>query len=286
MRDHRNLRAFQLADELAFLVYEHTRACPRSEQFGLTSQMRRAGVSIPSNIVEGCARESLADYIRFLDIAYGSARELEYQVTLAHRLGFLSDPSSAVLLRKSEEASKVLNGLLRVLRQRKQLPPASRLTGNAEVQVIAVEAPLNQILSPLPASAPVAGGTVAIPTGTQAQPAITAILTRERHRTEMSTATMGERMHHPVLTNVLVRARERGVSKGARGPSFFSRSDCGGVGNAGLSGKTPGTRVRDHRSGAFSPVKRDGQCGVRPGAPTLRRECRARSGLPQSPDGE
>ena len=119
MRDHKNLRAFQLADELAFLVYEHTRDFPRSEQFGLTSQTRRAGVSIPSNIVEGCARESLADYIRFLDIAYGSARELEYQVTLAHRLGFLSDPSSAVLLRKAEEASKVLNGLLRALRQRK-----------------------------------------------------------------------------------------------------------------------------------------------------------------------
>ena len=89
--------------------------------------MRRAGVSIPSNVVEGCARESLADYIRFLDIAYGSARELEYQVTLAHRLGFLSDPSSAVLLRKAEEASKVLNGLLHALRQRKQLPPASGL---------------------------------------------------------------------------------------------------------------------------------------------------------------
>ncbi len=91
MRDRHKLRAFELADQLALLVYEHTRDFPRSEQFGLTSQMRRAAVSVPSNIVEGCGRESLADYIRFLDIAYGSVRELEYQLSLTHRLGFLKD---------------------------------------------------------------------------------------------------------------------------------------------------------------------------------------------------
>ena len=61
MRDHTKLRAFELADRLALLVYEHTRHLPREEQFGLTSQMRRAGVSIACNMVEGCARESLAD---------------------------------------------------------------------------------------------------------------------------------------------------------------------------------------------------------------------------------
>src|SRR3990172_4907754 len=59
MRNHTKLRAFELADRLALLVYEHTRCLPRDEQFGLTSQMRRAGVSIACNIVEGCARESL-----------------------------------------------------------------------------------------------------------------------------------------------------------------------------------------------------------------------------------
>ena len=116
MRDHTTLRAFELADRLAILVYEHTSRFPREEQFGLTSQMRRAGVSIVCNIVEGCARESLADYIRFLDMAYGSARELEYQITLAQRLGYLRQDSDRVLADAAVETCKVLNGLIRSLR--------------------------------------------------------------------------------------------------------------------------------------------------------------------------
>ena len=72
MRDHTKLRAFELADEVAVLVYRVTAGFPREELYGLTSQMRRAAVSVPSNIVEGCARDSQADYIRFLYIAgYG-----------------------------------------------------------------------------------------------------------------------------------------------------------------------------------------------------------------------
>jgi four helix bundle protein len=117
MRDHAKLRAFELADPLALTVYKLTATFPREEQFGLTSQMRRAAVSIPSNIVEGCARESRADYLRFLDIAFGSLRELEYQVSLAHRLAYLSDyePVAATIT----EASKVLAALIRSLRRPK-----------------------------------------------------------------------------------------------------------------------------------------------------------------------
>jgi four helix bundle protein len=117
MRDHTKLRAFVLADELALMTYKLTKQFPKEELFGLTSQMRRAGVSVPSNIVEGCARHSEADFIRFLEIAYGSARELEYQVSLAVRLEYLQGDESQALLAKSVETCKVLNGLIRSLRK-------------------------------------------------------------------------------------------------------------------------------------------------------------------------
>ncbi len=113
MRDHTKLRAFELADEVALLTYRVTATFPREEQFGLTSQIRRAAVSVPSNIVEGCGRDSTADYIRFLDIAFGSLRELEYQVSLAIRLGFASGESE--LPNKLIETSKVLGALIRSL---------------------------------------------------------------------------------------------------------------------------------------------------------------------------
>ena len=89
MRDHTKLRAFELADQVALLTYQFSANFPKTEQFGLTSQMRRAAVSVPSNIVEGCARDFSADYLRFLDIAFGSLRELDYQLSLATRLGFV-----------------------------------------------------------------------------------------------------------------------------------------------------------------------------------------------------
>ena len=116
MRDHTKLRAFELADEVAVLVYKVTASFPREELYGLTSQMRRAAVSIPSNIVEGCSRDSQADYIRFLYIAFGSMRELHYQLSLSKRLGFLSRDNSSLIEPKVLEAEKVLNGLIRALR--------------------------------------------------------------------------------------------------------------------------------------------------------------------------
>jgi len=117
MRDHTKLRAFELADALAIAVYKATQSFPRDEIFGLTSQLRRAAVSIPSNIVEGCARHSEAEYLHFLDMAYGSAREVEYQIGLSHRLGYLDATSQEQLQTRATETAKVLNGLLRALRK-------------------------------------------------------------------------------------------------------------------------------------------------------------------------
>ena len=86
MRDHKKLRAFEVADQLAMVTYKQTTSLPRDELFGLVSQMRRTAVSVASNIVKGCARSSTIEYVRFLEVAYGSARELEYQIFLSERL--------------------------------------------------------------------------------------------------------------------------------------------------------------------------------------------------------
>tara|TARA_B100000315_G_scaffold113011_1_gene103661 strand:+ start:49 stop:405 length:357 start_codon:yes stop_codon:yes gene_type:complete len=116
MRDHTKHRAFELADEVALLVYRTTASFPREELYGLTSQMRRAAVSTPSNIVEGCARESQADYLRFLNITFGSLRELHYQLSLSKRLGFLANKDFSLIEPKIIETEKVLTGLIKSLK--------------------------------------------------------------------------------------------------------------------------------------------------------------------------
>lgn len=117
MRDYRKLRAFELADEFVIMVYRATSGFPTIEQFGLTSQIRRAAVSIPSNIVEGSARPTLSDYRRFLGIAYGSTQEVGYQISLEHRLGYLDDSEFNNLHAMCDETGRVLHGLIRSLRQ-------------------------------------------------------------------------------------------------------------------------------------------------------------------------
>lgn len=116
MRDHTKLRAFELADEVALIVYQVTKNFPKEEVYGLTSQMRRAAVSVASNIVEGCGRDSLTEYVRFLDISFGSLREVHYQASLAARLGFLNAQDAQKCEEKMTEAEKVLACLIRSLR--------------------------------------------------------------------------------------------------------------------------------------------------------------------------
>jgi len=124
VRDHRKLIAFTKARELALEVYRVTSAFPRQEQFGLTTQMRRASVLIPSNLVEGCAKRSERDYLRFVDIALGSARELEFQMDLAQELGFLGENERLIGL--SQEVARLVAGLANSL--------ASGLSGDGRRQ--------------------------------------------------------------------------------------------------------------------------------------------------------
>lgn len=119
MRDHTKLRAFELADEAAVLIYRITKEFPKDEIYGLTSQMRRAVVSVPSNIVEGCARESHREYLRFLEIAFASLREVHYQLGLAMRLGYVNEAVASECNLKLLESEKVIGALIRSLRNGK-----------------------------------------------------------------------------------------------------------------------------------------------------------------------
>jgi len=119
MRDHTKLRAFELADEMVPLIYRLTLKLPKEEMYGLMSQMRRAAISVPSNIVEGCARESKLEYLHFLDIAFGSLPELHYQFGLSLRLGYINELESEEVRLKLLETEKVIGALIRSLRTRK-----------------------------------------------------------------------------------------------------------------------------------------------------------------------
>jgi four helix bundle protein len=118
MRDHTKLRAFELADDLVVLIYKATKDFPKEEIYGLTSQMRRAAISVSSNIVEGCARSSQLEYHRFLEMAFGSLREVNYQFGLSLRLSFLNEDNPMINICRSKlsEAEKVLGALLKSMR--------------------------------------------------------------------------------------------------------------------------------------------------------------------------
>lgn len=116
MRDHRTLRAFQLTDQLVEQVYIGTKDFPREELFGLTSQIRRAAVSVAANIVEGCGRESDNEYRHFLSQAFGSLREVGYFLDLSRRLGYLPQGRFDELNNQYDESARVLSGLIRSLK--------------------------------------------------------------------------------------------------------------------------------------------------------------------------
>ena len=115
MRDHRKLKAFELADDLVLAVYQVSQSFPKEEMFGLTSQMRRAAVSVAANIVEGCARQTLKEYRNFLNISFGSLREVGYYIELSSRLGYLQQQKDSELRGLYEQTARVLAGLVKSL---------------------------------------------------------------------------------------------------------------------------------------------------------------------------
>ena len=116
MKDFRKLTVWQKAHQLTLAVYKATRGFPKEELYGLTSQVRRSSVSVPSNIAEGCGRRGDADLARFLDISMGSASEVEYQLLLAHDLGFLHNRAYEPLAEAVVEVKRMLGSFIGTLR--------------------------------------------------------------------------------------------------------------------------------------------------------------------------
>ncbi len=116
MKDFRKLDVWAKAHQLALAVYQATATFPKEELYGLTSQIRRASVSIPANIAEGCGRGSDTELARFLQIAMGSASELEYHLLLARDLTFLNASTYESLANNVIEVKRMLTSLIQKLK--------------------------------------------------------------------------------------------------------------------------------------------------------------------------
>ncbi|HEY6763910.1 MAG TPA: four helix bundle protein [Candidatus Sulfotelmatobacter sp.] len=111
-----DLEVWQASMELEMNVYAVTRAFPKEEIYGLTSQLRRAAVSVPSNIAEGKGRSSDKELLQFLNHSRGSLFEIETQVTISQRLGYIEAEACKGILRQTSRVGKMLNGLIRAFR--------------------------------------------------------------------------------------------------------------------------------------------------------------------------
>jgi four helix bundle protein len=124
LQDFRRLLVWNKSHQLTLNIYTATRTFPKEELYGLTSQMRRAAASIPANIAEGCGRGGGTDMARFLQIALGSASELEYHCLLAHDLGYFKDPSSHTsLLSSIAEVKQMLTSLTKKVKSASNTKP-------------------------------------------------------------------------------------------------------------------------------------------------------------------
>lgn len=118
MQDFWRLRVWQAAHGITLSVYRVTRTFPREELYGLTAQLRRAAVSVPANIAEGCGRHTTRDAANFFQVAMGSACELEYHLLLARDLGLLNEAVYDALDQATRDVKRMLAGLLGRARRR------------------------------------------------------------------------------------------------------------------------------------------------------------------------
>jgi four helix bundle protein len=112
LKTYRELIVWQKAMDLVEEVYKASMSFPKEEIYGLTSQLRRAAVSIPSNVAEGQSRRTTADFLRHLSIAYGSLLEVETQILIATRLNYLAPGNCYKVLEMAGEVGRLLNGLM------------------------------------------------------------------------------------------------------------------------------------------------------------------------------
>lgn len=120
VKSYRDLMVWQKSMDLVVICYKLTSQFPKTEIYGLSSQIQRAAVSIPANIAEGKGRNHLGDYIRHLSIANGSLKELETHLMIVGRLGYLKDEELKVTLNKCEEIGRMLHSLMEKLAQKKK----------------------------------------------------------------------------------------------------------------------------------------------------------------------
>ena len=118
MRSHNKLEAWKKSVDFVVDIYKATDGFPKEEKFGLTSQVRRASVSIPANIAEGAGRKSDKEFLHFLSNAQGSASEVETELLIAFRLGFLQDATYKYLCRSLDEIGRMITGLSNYLKKR------------------------------------------------------------------------------------------------------------------------------------------------------------------------
>jgi four helix bundle protein len=116
MKDFRQLKVWEKSHQLALSIYKATKSFPKEELYGLTSQIRRSSMSIPTNIAEGCGQNTDAQLARFLQIAMGSASETEYQLLLSHDLGFISKEDYEKLNNDVTEVKRMLTSFIQTLR--------------------------------------------------------------------------------------------------------------------------------------------------------------------------